>query len=122
MTGTTHPDVPSGITVRRWGAWNGDGLVIDVDTNGMMQRTRTHPFARRTCRTAEVLAKTNGWPSSQVLKSFREELDLSLHVLYSLLVQFVDIGLLSHPEIDLFRACSRHFNPPCLIVNKTYRP
>ncbi len=34
MTGTTHPDVPSGITVRRWGAENGDGLVIDVDTHG----------------------------------------------------------------------------------------
>ena len=34
MTGSSHPDVPSGISVRRWGAGNGDGLVIDVDTNG----------------------------------------------------------------------------------------
>ena len=34
MAGTTRPDVPSGITVRRWGAGNGDGLVIDVDSNG----------------------------------------------------------------------------------------
>ncbi len=34
MTGTTHPDVPHGITVHRWGAENGDGLVIEIDTNG----------------------------------------------------------------------------------------
>ena len=34
MTGTTHPDVPAGITVHRWGAGNGDGMVIDVVTRG----------------------------------------------------------------------------------------
>ena len=33
MTGKTHPHVPEGISVRRWGAGNGDGLVIDVETN-----------------------------------------------------------------------------------------
>lgn len=32
MAGTTHPDVPEGISVRRWGAANGDGLVIDVES------------------------------------------------------------------------------------------
>ncbi|MCH7642306.1 MAG: MBL fold metallo-hydrolase [Chloroflexi bacterium] len=34
MPGTTESDVPPGITVRRWGDDSGDGLVIDVDSNG----------------------------------------------------------------------------------------
>lgn len=34
MTGVSRSDVPPGITVRRWGADNGDGLVIDIDRGG----------------------------------------------------------------------------------------
>ncbi|MDA1256282.1 MAG: MBL fold metallo-hydrolase [Chloroflexi bacterium] len=34
MTGTTAPFIPPGITVRRMGADNGDGLVVDIDSNG----------------------------------------------------------------------------------------